>query len=283
MARSRNIKPAFFKNEDLAEVDAAGRLLFIGLWTLADRNGLLEYRPKRIRAEIFPYEPETDVNGYITVLARLGFIHELSDGNNDYILIVNFTKHQNPHHTEKTALPDANQLKAKEIGVVTVKEPLSNGDNPADSLLLIPDSLIRKPETLNTETVKPEPVQRGAEQVADVFSHWQQVLDHPKAKLSEDRKKVIKKALASYEAAELKEAISGCSKTPHNMGDNDRGERYDSLKLIFRDSDQIDRFIRNNTHPPRPKGAHDRVESLNRNAVDEFLSSDSIDGEIVNE
>lgn len=39
MARARNIKPSFFKNEDLADLNPFDRLLFIGLWCLADREG----------------------------------------------------------------------------------------------------------------------------------------------------------------------------------------------------------------------------------------------------
>ncbi len=40
--RSRNIKPDFFLNEDLAEVSHTSRLLFIGLWCFADRDGRFE-------------------------------------------------------------------------------------------------------------------------------------------------------------------------------------------------------------------------------------------------
>ena len=50
MARARNIKPGFFANENLAECDPLARLLFAGLWCLADREGRLEDRPKRIAA-----------------------------------------------------------------------------------------------------------------------------------------------------------------------------------------------------------------------------------------
>lgn len=150
MARSRNIKPGFFKNEELIQAPIAARLLFIGLWTLADRNGILEYRPLRIRAEIFPYESEHDVNGYITVLERLGFVQRLTDGKTDYLWIVNFVRHQNPHHTEKTSFPSPESLKKQQVtnhnSDITVKQPLNNGDNPADSLLLIPDSLNLIPE-----------------------------------------------------------------------------------------------------------------------------------------
>jgi hypothetical protein len=54
MARARNIKPSFFTNEELVELPFSTRLLFIGLWTLADREGRLEDRPKRIKMAIFP-------------------------------------------------------------------------------------------------------------------------------------------------------------------------------------------------------------------------------------
>ncbi len=54
MARSRTIKPGFFTNEEMVELPMAIRLLFIGLWTLADRDGRLRDRPKKIRMEAFP-------------------------------------------------------------------------------------------------------------------------------------------------------------------------------------------------------------------------------------
>ena len=52
--RARNIKPGSFKNEDLCEIEPLGRLVLIGLWCVADREGKLEDRPKRIKAELFP-------------------------------------------------------------------------------------------------------------------------------------------------------------------------------------------------------------------------------------
>src|SRR5690606_22686976 len=73
MARARNIKPAFFMNEDLVELPFQDRLLFIGLWTLADREGRLEDRPKRIKMEIFPAD-EVNVDESLTRLASTGMI-----------------------------------------------------------------------------------------------------------------------------------------------------------------------------------------------------------------
>ena len=97
--RSRNIKPGFFKNDTLAELDFAGRLLFIGLWGIADREGRLEDRPKKIKAEVFPYD-EVNVDAFLGELARLGFILRYEVDGERYIQIVHFDKHQNPHPRE---------------------------------------------------------------------------------------------------------------------------------------------------------------------------------------
>lgn len=56
MARIRYLKPDFFKDEDLAEHPFWIRLLFQGLWNIADREGRLEDRIKRINVDVFPYD-----------------------------------------------------------------------------------------------------------------------------------------------------------------------------------------------------------------------------------
>jgi len=54
VARARNIKPGFFKNDQLAECHPLARLLFAGLWCEADRAGRLKDRPKRLKVECLP-------------------------------------------------------------------------------------------------------------------------------------------------------------------------------------------------------------------------------------
>lgn len=99
LARARNIKPRFFLNDDLAEVSPLGRLLFIALWTMADREGRLEDRSKRIKAEALPYD-DCDVESLLSELAEREFILRYSRGDRRFIQIVTFAKHQNPHKHE---------------------------------------------------------------------------------------------------------------------------------------------------------------------------------------
>lgn len=140
MARARNIKPSLFKNEVLGVADPLLTILFTSLWCLADKRGRLEDRPLRIKAETFPYREGVDINGYLTELSRLEFIHRYVVDGLAIIQIINFEKHQNPHHTEKESELPEYSINSNGCDL-TVKDTLNNSTAPADSLLLIPDSL----------------------------------------------------------------------------------------------------------------------------------------------
>lgn len=159
MARARNIKPSLFKNELLGVEDPLLTLLFVNLWCLADREGKLEDRPLRIKAETFPYRENIDINGYLTKLSQYGFIRRYSADGVDVIQIVKFKEHQSPHNTEKaSSLPDynPNYTDIKEQNNLTVSSPLdfreSTEAKRPDSL--IPDLLI--PDSLNTDSLIPD-------------------------------------------------------------------------------------------------------------------------------
>lgn len=168
MARARNIKPGFFKNENLCELPPMDRLLFAGLWCLADREGRLENRPKKIKMELFPCD-NYDVAEGLANLEQAGFIKCYQIEHFSVIQVVNFLLHQVPHGTEKDSeLPDIN-------GVLTVNQRKYNGyitgnywritveqlfDNcvltvkQLSNNALNPESLILNPESLNPEKKK---------------------------------------------------------------------------------------------------------------------------------
>lgn len=50
MPRIRQVKPEFYLDDELAQCSRDARLLFPGLWILADRAGRLENRPAKIKA-----------------------------------------------------------------------------------------------------------------------------------------------------------------------------------------------------------------------------------------
>lgn len=99
MARIRTIKPEFFLDERIAErLSVTERLLWIGLWCLADREGRMEDRPKFIKSQVFPYE-SVNVDASLQKLHECGYITRYESGKK-YIEIKNFLKYQRPYHKE---------------------------------------------------------------------------------------------------------------------------------------------------------------------------------------
>jgi len=157
MSRSRNIKPGFFANDRLAECSPLARLLFAGLWTIADREGRLEDRPKRIKAEVLPYD-DCDIDILLGELANGGFIAKYTVGNSKYIQVVAFTKHQNPHKNEADSVipPMESEAAPYKHHTSTIQAQEKHSTNPADSLNLIPDTGFLIPDPLLPDTRVPE-------------------------------------------------------------------------------------------------------------------------------
>ena len=141
MARARNIKPSFFVNDDLGALEPLARLLFAGLWCLADREGRLFDKPKRIKVQILPYD-DCDVDKLLEVLHEAKFIMRYSVDGERYVQVTNFCKHQNPHVNEKPSeipKPPLSEVVSEDSSTSTVQVPEQHSTNPADSLFL--DSL----------------------------------------------------------------------------------------------------------------------------------------------
>lgn len=141
MPRARNIKPSFFTNDILAECTPLARIMFIGLWTISDREGRLEDRPKKIKAETLPYD-NCDPDKLLDELYTRGFIIRYEHENKEYIQIVNFTKHQNCHVKESASTIPA----PCKTGAKLVKKSLLT-----ESFLLNPESLLLKPDNVREE------------------------------------------------------------------------------------------------------------------------------------
>lgn len=166
MARSRNIKPSFFQNEDLAELDPLARLLFIGLWTEADYKGCIEYRPKRLKVRLLPYD-ECDTEALVNNLERSGFVVTYSVSGQRYLKVVNFEKHQNPHKNERetgSEIPDIDKSEAQPIdSAALTKTPEENGTDRESDGTAPADSLLPQPDSLNPITDTPTPDSTGGD------------------------------------------------------------------------------------------------------------------------
>lgn len=166
MARARNIKPGLYKNEELAECSIWARLIFPGLWMLADREGRLEDRPKRIKGELLAFDSQ-DVDPLLNELQAHGFLVRYQNEDGSFIQISKFSAHQKPHYSEKESVIKPPILQEsrrhdepvipENSGELRKEGVIKRGSQPPDSL--IPDSLI--PDTGK------EPVPSSAADAAD--------------------------------------------------------------------------------------------------------------------
>ena len=139
MARARNIKPSLFMNEILGTADPLYTILFEGLWCLADREGRLEDRPLRIKAEVLPYRDGIDTDQLLNWLQQNRFIVRYCVDGAKYIQIINFVKHQNPHKNEtESKFPPYSEEVPNKSEVIP---------NNSEALGLIPDSGFRIPDS----------------------------------------------------------------------------------------------------------------------------------------
>jgi hypothetical protein len=139
MARARSIKPGFFSNEDLIELPFEYRLLFAGLWTLADRDGRMEDRPKRVKLNIFPGD-DVDCEAGLAALAEKKFIQRYKVDGIAFIQIVAWKKHQSPHIKEAAStIPAPDSTGADTSVAALTPSSLTPSSLTPDCGLLTPD------------------------------------------------------------------------------------------------------------------------------------------------
>ena len=156
--RARDIKPGFYKSDQLAECSMTARLLFPGLWMLADREGRLENRPRKIKAEIFPFD-DVDVAPLLVELENAGLIRTYEANGTALIWIPQFKRHQSPHKNEKNSelaahpddlsatCPVQEQAKDRTTPEKEGTAPVISGQIPLTPSSLTPSSLSPRDNT----------------------------------------------------------------------------------------------------------------------------------------
>ncbi|MEA2914462.1 MAG: hypothetical protein QOJ15_6543 [Bradyrhizobium sp.] len=95
MARIRSVHPGLFKDEAFMELSMAARVLVIGIWTLADDHGVFEWKPRLIRAEVFPSD-NVEIEPLLDELIAQHCIQRFNNSGRTYAVIRNFCLYQRP-------------------------------------------------------------------------------------------------------------------------------------------------------------------------------------------
>lgn len=280
--RRREIDAHFWTSEDVCELPSdSHRMMFVGLWCKADRAGRMEDKPFAIGLRVRPWDPK-GAAPLIDHLICVGMVRRYTVNGASYLCLPSFLKYQRPNpHEARSRLPEppttpdpnpmvwnARAIEPTEItngavekraliggdGLECTSEP-SEPSEPSE-LKALSSSQKREPDaTLELELDKPgEP----PPSLAAVFEHWKAKTGYRRAKLTPKRARAVRNRLRDgYSVEELRRAVDGCLVTPHNAGQNERGERYDDLELICRDGEHVERFMRNAGAPPKARAGPD--------------------------
>jgi len=98
MQRIRYIKPEFFQHEGLFDLEESTKLpirvAYSGLWTCCDKHGRFEWRPRRLKLQILPYDAAVDFSEILSALEKTRFVVPYEVNGERYGYIPSWRKHQ---------------------------------------------------------------------------------------------------------------------------------------------------------------------------------------------
>ena len=140
--RIRSIKPEFYRSLDIAALDWDARLVFIGLWSYVDDNGVGRDVEQLITADLFPLDGDPTetlrrVSLGLDALFRRGLITRYEVDGKRYLFVTNWDRHQLVKNPNKPRYP----------------RPTTDYGDPTESLL--------RPYGDPTETLPPGTGEQG--------------------------------------------------------------------------------------------------------------------------
>ena len=136
--RIRSIKPEFWRSDDIDALSIPDRLLFIGLWSYVDDNGVGLFSLKDIAADLFAGDMARDsqetlrrVSEGLRTLSRHGLIEVYRVDDKDYLHVTRWSRHQKITHPAKARypLPDKGSEPPLTLFAETLQRP--SGDSLA--------------------------------------------------------------------------------------------------------------------------------------------------------
>lgn len=108
--RIRSIKPEFWRSEDIKRLPREQRLLFIGLWSYVDDNGVGVDDYRQISADLFALEDDpigtrTYVRDGLATLSAALLIARYAQAGKRYLYVLSWDKHQRVDKPARTRYP----------------------------------------------------------------------------------------------------------------------------------------------------------------------------------
>lgn len=144
--RNRLVKADFWTDTELAQkLPTTGRMLYQGLWQLAEDSGVIEADPVAYKMILFPLDniQIEQIKEWTDTLVELGKLIPFSKGKNKYYYIKNFHKHQSLRSPGKPELPLPEWIeyvpnnKKRQSGGYIINYDLMPGNEEQDGIMTV--------------------------------------------------------------------------------------------------------------------------------------------------
>lgn len=210
MARKRMIDPNIWQSEDFSKLSTLGKLVFIGLFSLADDEGRGRCNPVYLKSTLFPYEEgirSADIDKTLSeISSNMSVIFYSCDGSSYYSLY-NWNTWQKIDKPSQSKIPEYDSKTMQRIF----------GDNSTNVRRMVAPK--RKEDNIKEKEYK-------RIRIKDIYntncSNLPQV-----QKLTDKRKKAIDEFIKEFTEEQFEKICQIANSTDFLIGQNDRGWKAD--------------------------------------------------------
>ena len=210
MARKRMIDPNIWQSEDFSKLSTLGKLVFIGLFSLADDEGRGRSNPVYLKSTLFPYEEgirSADIDKTLSEISSNMSVIFYSCNGSSYYSLYNWNTWQKIDRPTESKIPEYDE---------TTMQRLFDEHSTSPRRVIAPNK---------KEDNRKEKEDKRIE-IKDIYNQYCPNLPQVQ-KLTEKREKAIDKFLKEFTKEQFIEICKIANYTDFLIGKNDNGWKAD--------------------------------------------------------
>lgn len=244
MARKRMIDPGIWSSEDFSKLSSFSKLIFIGLFSLADDEGRGKANPSYLKSMLFPYEEgirSADIKKTLQEIASTMSVIFYTHDEKEYYALKSWGKFQTINRPSPSDVPDPPSDSLNVHGGLTEDSVSAHGGLSEDSVNAHGGLMPKRKE----EEKEKEEEEKGKEEARGRAIPYQQIVNLyndlcPKMnrcmKVSDARERAVRARYSSgYVLEDFEKLFRLAGESRFLNGGNDRNWRAD-FDWLVRDS-----------------------------------------------
>lgn len=245
MARKRMIDPSIWQSEDFGKLSTLAKIVFIGLFSLADDEGRGRCNPVYLKSTLFPYEENirsADIDKTLSeISSNMSVVLYSCDGSSYYSLL-SWDTFQKIDRPSQSKIPEYNE---------NTMELLFDEHSTNNRRTIAPNKKKKRKEDNRKEK------EEKRNEIKDIYNSVCTKLPQVQ-KLTEKRNKAIDKFLEEFTEEQFKNICEIANSTDFLIGENDNGWKanFDFLMRTDKATNVLEgRYNDNKKQNDKPKNA----------------------------